>query len=465
MGLMIYSTLTRKKEPFETIEPGKVRMYVCGPTVYDKAHMGHAMSSVVFDVIRRYLEFSGYQVTHAMNYTDVDDKVIRRANEIGEDPIALAEKYIHEYDRHLRDLNVLPPSVKPRASEEIDQIVQMVQALEERGYAYEVDGDVFFRVAKDENYGKLSGRRLEDMRAGFRIDVDDRKEDPADFALWKAAKPGEPAWDSPWGKGRPGWHIECSAMNMHYFGDQIDIHGGGNDLVFPHHENEIAQTECLTGKEFSRYWVHNGMMRLAGEDMSKSTGNVFDIDVFLQDHDADVFRMLVLNSHYRNPLTFNEDVIQQATRAVERLRGALRPAVPTPGMHDDAETELAAHVENGRKGFRESMDDDFNTPGALGSIFELVRAINQARDAGVGGSALSKAQESLLELTGVLGLRLEEMRGRVSDAAPFIELLIDLRAKLREQKHWELADSIRQSLADLGVLLDDGKEGTTWRAQ
>jgi cysteinyl-tRNA synthetase len=465
MGLMIYSTLTRKKEPFETLEPGKVRMYVCGPTVYDKAHMGHAMSSVVFDVIRRYLEFSGYKVTHVMNYTDVDDKVIQRANELGEDPKILAEKYIHEYDKHLKDLNVMPPSIRPRASDEIVQIVQMVRDLEKKGYAYEVEGDVYFRVAQDEHYGKLSGRRLEDMRAGFRIDIDDRKEDPADFALWKAAKPGEPSWESPWGMGRPGWHIECSAMNMHYFGEQIDIHGGGNDLVFPHHENEIAQTECLTGKEFSRYWVHNGMMRLGGEDMSKSTGNVFDIDVFLQDHDADVFRMLVLNSHYRNPLTFNEDVIQQATRALERLRGALRPAIPTPGKHDEAEAELVVHIEVGRKGFRESMDDDFNTPGALGSIFELVRAINQARDSGLSQDALQVAQDAFIELTSVLGLRLEEKRDQVGEAAPFIELLISLRAELRNQKNWELADSIRQSLANLGVVLDDGQEGTSWRVR
>jgi cysteinyl-tRNA synthetase len=265
--------------------------------------------------------------------------------------------------------------------------------------------------------------------------------------------------------GRPGWHIECSAMNMHYFGEQIDIHGGGNDLVFPHHENEIAQTECLTGKEFSRYWVHNGMMRLGGEDMSKSTGNVFDIDVFLQDHDADVFRMLVLNSHYRNPLTFNEDVIQQATRALERLRGALRPAIPTPGKHDEAEAELVVHIEVGRKGFRESMDDDFNTPGALGSIFELVRAINQARDSGLSQDALQVAQDAFIELTSVLGLRLEEKRDQVGEAAPFIELLISLRAELRNQKNWELADSIRQSLANLGVVLDDGQEGTSWRVR
>ncbi len=465
MGLKIYSTLARKKMPFKPLEEGRVRMYVCGPTVYDKAHMGHAMSSVVFDVIRRYLEYTGYEVTHVMNYTDVDDKVIQRANETGEDPLALAEVYIDEYDAHLRDLNIMTPSVRPRASEEIEHIVQLVQALEEKGHAYQVDGDVFFRVASDEEYGKLSGRRLEEMRAGFRIDVDERKEDPADFALWKGAKPGEPAWDSPWGKGRPGWHIECSAMSMHYFGEQIDIHGGGNDLIFPHHENEIAQTESLTGKEFSRYWVHNGMMQLGGEDMSKSTGNVFNVEDFLKEHDSDVFRMLVLNGHYRGPLTFNEDVIQQATRAVERLHGALRPAVETEGAGKKAQADLAAQVKSARAGFKKAMDDDFNTAGALGSVFELVRAINQTRDAGVGQETLSAAQEALLELTGVLGLRMEEKRAEVGEAAPFIELLIELRTKLRQQEEWELADLIRKSLVDLGVMLEDGKEGTTWRAK
>jgi cysteinyl-tRNA synthetase len=465
MGLKIYSTLGRKKVPFKPLEEGRVRMYVCGPTVYDKAHMGHAMSSVVFDVIRRYLEYSGYDVTHVMNYTDVDDKVIQRANEMGEDSLALAEVYIDEYDALLRDLNIMTPSVRPRASEEIEHIVELVQALEEKGHAYQVNGDVFFRVASDEEYGKLSGRRLEDMRAGFRIDVDERKEDPADFALWKAAKPGEPAWDSPWGKGRPGWHIECSAMSMHYFGEQIDIHGGGNDLIFPHHENEIAQTESLTGKEFSRYWVHNGMMQLGGEDMSKSTGNVFNVDDFLNEHDSDVFRMLVLNAHYRGPLTFNEDVIQQATRAVERLHGAMKPAVEGEGAGKKAQADLAVQVKAARAGFKKAMDDDFNTAGALGSVFELVRAINQARDAGVGQETLSAAQEAMLELAGVLGLRMEEKRAEVGEAAPFIELLIELRAKLRQQEDWELADLIRKSLVDLGVMLEDGKEGTTWRAK
>jgi cysteinyl-tRNA synthetase len=463
MGLAIYSTLSRKKEPFKTLEDGSVSMYVCGPTVYDQAHVGHAMSSVVFDVIRRYLEYSGYEVTHVMNYTDVDDKVIARANEMGIDSLELAEQYIDEYESHLRDLNILAPTVRPRASQEIGEIVEMVQALEKKGHAYEVDGDVFFRVASDEEYGKLSGRRLDEMRAGFRIEVDERKEDPADFALWKAAKPGEPAWDSPWGKGRPGWHIECSAMSMHYFGEQIDIHGGGNDLIFPHHENEIAQSESLTGKDFSRYWVHNGMMQLGGEAMSKSTGNVFNIEDFLNEHESDVFRMIVINSHYRGPLTFNDDVIQQAKRALERLRGALKPALDAGNGDKAVEKELTTRVESTRSNFTAAMNDDFNTAGALASLFELVRSINQARDAGVSQGTLGKAQEALLELAKVLGLMLEEKRDKVEDAAPFIELLIELRKQLRQGENWELADLLRKKLEDLGVSLEDGKAGTTWR--
>ncbi|MCK4692148.1 MAG: cysteine--tRNA ligase, partial [Anaerolineales bacterium] len=288
MSLMIYNTITRTKERFETIEPGVVRMYVCGPTVYDKAHVGHAMSSIVFDVIRRWLEYKGYRVIHVMNYTDVEDKVIRRANELGVDPLSLANKYVEEYDQHLRDLNVLPATVNPRASTEIEAIIRMVEGLIERGYAYEVDGDVYFRVGQDEDYGKLSGRRLEEMHAGARLTVDERKEDPTDFALWKAAKPGEPAWDSPWGSGRPGWHIECSAMSLQHLGEQIDIHGGGSDLIFPHHENEIAQSESLTGKTFARYWVHNGMLQLHGEKMSKSLGNLVTVEEYLSEHDGSV---------------------------------------------------------------------------------------------------------------------------------------------------------------------------------
>jgi cysteinyl-tRNA synthetase len=463
MGLVIYNTLSRQKEPFETIEPGKVRMYVCGPTVYDKAHVGHAMSSVVFDVLRRYLQYRGYEVRHVMNYTDVEDKVIRRAQEMGVDPLQLAEKYIEEYDDHLHALNILPASVFPRASEEIATIVKMVQGLVDGGYAYVANGDVYFRVEKDAQYGKLSGRRLEDLRAGSRIEVDEHKEHAEDFALWKAAKPGEPSWDSPWGKGRPGWHIECSAMSLRYLGEQIDIHGGGNDLIFPHHENEIAQTESLTQKPFARYWVHNGMLQLSGEKMSKSEGNMVTVEEFLAHHEGDAFRLMVLNSNYRSPLSYNDEIVGQAEAALERLRGALRSASPGENLPPDAERQLQAKAQQTKADFERWMDDDFNTPNALAALFDLVRAINQGRDAGVGEQPLSTAQDVLRQLAGVLGLRLSPKAASALDAAPFIDLLVEIRGKLRQERNWALTDEIRERLQDLGVLLEDEREGTTWR--
>ena len=464
MSLRIYNTLSHQKEEFKPIEAGKVRMYVCGPTVYADAHVGHAMSSIVFDIIRRYLEYRGYQVQHVMNYTDVDDKIIQRANQAGIDPFSLAEKYIQEYRQHLGDLNVLEASDNPRATQEIDHIIQMVQGLIEKEYAYAADGDVYFRVERDEEYGKLSGRRLEDMLAGARIEVDARKENPMDFTLWKAAKPGEPAWDSPWGKGRPGWHIECSAMSLNHLGEQIDIHGGGNDLIFPHHENEIAQTECLTGKPFARYWVHNGMLQLSGEKMSKSLGNLVTIKEFLSQHDPDVLRMMVLNSSYRSPLTFNDDVISQAERALERLRHALRPVTMRDGSDaQQAVKALDQQVDASRQGFLEAMDDDFNTAGALGYLFDLVRAINQGRDLGVDAKKLGEAQDVLRELSGVLGLQLERASTRSSQADPYVDLLLEVRGELRRQRLWALSDLIRDRLAALNVVLEDTKDGSAWR--
>ena len=464
MTLRIYNTLSHQKEDFKPIEADKVRMYVCGPTVYADAHVGHAMSSIVFDIIRRYLEYRGYHVQHVMNYTDVDDKIIQRANQAGVDPFSLAEKYIQEYHQHLQDLNVLEASLNPRATNEINQIIQMVKGLIEKGYAYAVDGDVYFRVEKDEDYGKLSGRRLEDMLAGARIEVDVRKENPMDFTLWKAAKPGEPAWDSPWGKGRPGWHIECSAMSLHHLGEQIDIHGGGNDLIFPHHENEIAQTESLTGKPFARYWVHNGMLQLSGEKMSKSLGNLVTIKEFLSQHDPDVLRMMVLNSSYHSPLTFNDEVVSQAERALERLRQALRPASVKDGVDGQvAGKTLAQQVQATRRGFLEDMDDDFNTAGALGHLFDLVRAINQARDQGLDAEKLGEAQDLLRELSSVLGLRLERVAARGSQADPYVDLLLEVRSELRRQKLWALSDLIRDRLVALNVILEDTKEGSEWR--
>ena len=462
MGLQVYNTLTRKKEPFETIEKNKVRMYVCGPTVYDKAHVGHAMSALVFDIIRRYLEYRGYEVRHVMNYTDVDDKIIQRANKLECDPFELAEKYIGQYDEHIKDLNILPATLNPRATTEMDQILALVQDLIDKGYAYEAKGDVYFRVNKKDDYGKLSGRKLEDMRAGSRIEVDKRKENPLDFALWKAAKEGEPSWESPWGKGRPGWHIECSAMSCTHLGEQIDIHGGGNDLVFPHHENEIAQSEAHSGKQFSRFWIHNGMLQLSGEKMSKSIGNLITIEEFLSKHPGDALRMMVLNSGYRNPLTFNDEVIGQAEKALERLQSGLKPALPeAKGLDAKGLKVLEEQVKATQAGFEASMDDDFNSAGALGHLFELVRVINQSRADGANDEQLENAQQTLEKLSGVLGLSLRAEES-IHPADAFIDLLVEVRTEVRQAKLWELSDKIRDRLAELGVQVEDNKAGSSW---
>ena len=462
--IRLYNTLTRKKEELQTLEPGVVKMYVCGVTVYNDAHVGHAMSALVFDIIRRYLEHSGYQVRHVMNFTDVDDKIINRANQLGVDPFVLAEGYIKDYSQNLTDLNILPATSNPRATRTMPQIIAMVQGLIDKGYAYAAaNGDVYFRVTKDKDYGKLSGRKLEDMQAGARIEVEQEKEHPMDFALWKTAKPGEPSWDSPWGKGRPGWHIECSAMNLAEFGAQIDIHGGGNDLVFPHHENEIAQSESFTGEQFSRYWMHNGMLQLGGEKMSKSLGNIVSIKDFLAKRDADVMRILVLNGSYRAPLMFNDETLDAAESGLERIKSGLRAGSPSAaGLPAQAAATLAAQIEATKKGFSDAMDDDFNTAGALGKIFDLVRAINTARDAGATPEQLRAAQQTIRELAGVFGLRLVEKTGS-GGTDKFIELLVDVRGEVRKQKLWATSDLIRDRLKELGVTIEDGKDGTSWR--
>jgi len=397
-----------------------------------------------------------------MNYTDVDDKIINRANKLGCDPFELAETYIQQYAQHLKDLNILPATVNPRATREMDEILKLISDLIAKGYAYEAGGDVYYRVEKKADYGKLSGRKLDDMRAGARIEVDERKENPLDFALWKAAKEGEPAWDSPWGKGRPGWHIECSAMSGAHLGEQIDIHGGGNDLIFPHHENEIAQSEAHTGKQFARYWIHNGMLQLSGEKMSKSLGNLITIEDFLASHPADALRLMVLNSGYRNPLTFNDEVIGQAEKALERLQSALKAAAPgAAGIPPEALKALDEQTTATRAGFESSMDDDFNSAGALGYLFELVRVINQARADGATDEQLKSAQDVLEELSGVLGLRLRlEKESHAADA--FVDLLVEVRQDVRQAKLWELSDKIRDRLAAMGVQVEDAKSGSTW---
>jgi cysteinyl-tRNA synthetase len=465
MTLRLYNTLSRTTEDFVPRAADQVTMYVCGPTVYADAHIGHAMAAIIFDIVRRYLIYRGYHVKYVTNFTDVDDKIIRRANEQGRDPFELANHYATEYLRHLRDLNVLPADVYPRVTQEMETIIQVIQGLGEEGYAYELGGDVYFRVTRDPDYGKLSGRRLDEAITGTRVEEDLRKENPGDFALWKSAKPGEPAWESPWGLGRPGWHIECSAMCLHHLGETVDIHGGGNDLVFPHHENEIAQSESFTGQPLARYWMHNGMLQLGGEKMSKSLGNLVTIDEFLRQRSPDALRMLIFTGHYRKPVLFNDETITSAERSVARLRGALRPATGAASTGEAVET-LRLAVENARAGFVAAMDDDFNTAGALAVLFELARALNSARTAGVAGPFFAAGQATLRELAGVLGMTLEAAAaetGAEVAARPFIDLLVTVRGDLRTAKQWALADKIRNDLKGLGVALEDTPEGTIWR--
>jgi cysteinyl-tRNA synthetase len=462
--LKIYNTITRKTEEFQTLEPNVVKLYVCGVTVYNDAHVGHAMSALVFDIIRRYLEYRGYTVKHVMNYTDVDDKIINRAKQLKEDPLQLSQRYIEDYARDLANLNVLPATSNPQVSKTMPLIIKFIEGLIQKEHAYAAsNGDVYFRVTSDPDYGRLSNRKLDDMQAGARIEVGESKDHPMDFALWKSAKAGEISWDSPWGKGRPGWHIECSAMNLAELGEQIDIHGGGNDLIFPHHENEIAQTESYTGKEFSRYWVHNGMLQLGGEKMSKSLGNIISIKEFLSKRSADVMRMLVLNGTYRAPLTFNDDTLDAAEKNVERLKSALRPASPSAkGLPADAVSALASTAETAKTNFTEAMDNDFNTAGAIAALFELVKAINTARDNGATDDQLKSIQKTFQELANVLGLKLEQKQSS-SDADKFVDLLIEVRSEVRKQKLWALSDQIRDQLKELGVTIEDSKDGTSWR--
>ncbi|HSG45117.1 MAG TPA: cysteine--tRNA ligase [Anaerolineales bacterium] len=462
--IKLYNTLTQKKEEFETLKPNVVKLYVCGVTVYNDAHVGHAMSALVFDIMRRYLEYRGYTVKHVMNYTDVDDKIIKRANELGEEPLKLSQRYIEDYDNDLKNLNILPATSNPQVSKTMPLIIEFIEGLIKKEAAYPVpNGDVYFSVNTYDDYGKLSNRKLEDMQAGSRIEVDEAKSHPMDFALWKAAKPGEISWDSPWGKGRPGWHIECSAMNLAELGEQIDIHGGGNDLIFPHHENEIAQTEAYTEKPFARYWIHNGMLQLGGEKMSKSLGNIVSIKEFLKKRDADVMRMLVLSGNYRAPLIFNEETQDAAEKSLERLKTALRPVSPSAsGLSAESASALASQTESTKQSFTDAMDDDFNTPLALASLHELVKAINTARDNGANDEQLKSAQDTLRELTGVLGLRLQEKQGSSEQDAQ-VEALIAERTEARAQKNWARSDEIRDQLKEMGVTIEDSKDGTTWR--
>lgn len=463
--IFLYNTQTRQVEPFETIEPGKVRMYVCGVTVYDHAHIGHGMSSITFDVIRRYLMYAGYDVTYAQNFTDIDDKIIKRANERGIDPAELTQEMIEAWNREMEAFNILPAKVNPRATQEIPQIIKMIQGLIDKGHAYQADGDVYFRVRSFPEYGKLSHRDIDELLVGARIVAGEHKSDPLDFALWKAAKPGEPTWPSPWSDGRPGWHIECSAMCSHHLGGMVDIHGGGADLIFPHHENEIAQSEAYFGEgPFARYWMHNGLLQFGNEKMSKSIGNVVRLTELIERGRSMAFRLLVLSSHYRAPLTYTDEGLESAQNGLERLQAAARPLEDT-GITMERDTELDDLARRSSESFHAAMSDDFDTPVAIASLFELARGINRARSGGGVSQSLLDGQETLRELADTLGLDLSMPEALLdADAAPFIELLIDIRKDLRSAKQFALADKIRDELAGLGVTLEDTKQGTTWRS-
>ncbi len=463
MGLRVYNTLARQKEEFIPLVRGEIKMYVCGPNLYDPCHVGHAMSYIVFDVIKRYLRYRGYHVRHVQNFTDIEDRIIETARSLGTSVNELADKYIARFYAEMDALNIQRADHNPRATEVIPEIIEAVQTLIKKGYAYEVDGDVYFRVTSFPDYGRLSKRSLEQMQAGARIEVDHRKEHPMDFALWKAAKEGEPSWDSPWGKGRPGWHIECSVMSTHFLGEQIDIHGGGQDVMFPHHENEIAQSESYTGKApFVKYWIHNGLLRLREDEekMTRHLGNFVSVQETLQKYSADAIRLFILSAHYRSSPTWTEESVQAAERGAERLRAALKDYSASPETSPgDA---LCEEADAARREFIAAMDDDFNTPRAIAQIFDLARIINQARDSGALSDSLAYAQSVLRELAEVVGLTMKRLAGP-ADVEPFISLLAEVRNQLRTAEQWALADRIRDRLAELGVVLEDEPEGTTWK--
>ena len=467
--MQFYNDLTMRKEEFVPIEEGKVRMYCCGPTVYNYIHVGNARPIIMFDVLRRYLEYRGYDVTFVQNFTDVDDKIINRANEEGISSAEVAEKYIAEYYTDARGLGVREATVHPRATENMQGIIDIVSTLIDKGFAYEVNGDVYFRTLKFDGYGKLSHQPLEDLQAGARIDVTDVKENPMDFALWKAAKPGEPYWESPWGRGRPGWHIECSAMSMRYLGKTLDIHCGGQDLTFPHHENEIAQSEAANGCEFVRYWVHNGFISIDNKKMSKSLGNFFTVREAAEAYGYPTIRMFMLMSHYRSPLNYSGEILLQAKAARERVETAMENLrFLTKNAPEGALTEeQQAFVDSlpcYRERFVEAMEDDFNTADAISVIFELVReanAVTAAEKQPV--RAMAEAALSLLEeLNGVVGI----VYGNEDDDAELtakVEALIEARAQAKKEKNYAEADRIRDELKDMGIAIMDTKQGVQWK--
>jgi cysteinyl-tRNA synthetase len=468
MGLQIYNTLSGKKETFVPLKEGEVRMYVCGMTVYDHCHVGHARALLTFDVIYRYLRFLGYRVKFVRNFTDVDDKIIKRANEDKTTAKAIAERYIEEFERDSKALGLLSPTWEPKATEHIAEIISLIRRLEEKGMAYRVDGDVYFAVKAFPQYGKLSRKKLEELEAGARVEVDARKKDPADFALWKASKEGEPSWESPWGQGRPGWHIECSAMSTKYLGQPFDIHGGGMDLIFPHHENEIAQSEAAFDIPFTRYWIHNELLQINQKKMSKSLGNFFTIQETLDRHEAVALRHYFLASHYRSPLDFSEEGLEEAESALARIYETLERVERSTGGPAAADASLLDE-------FRREMDDDFNTPRALALIHEEVRSLNRLLDQGDAGGLASRkaALDEIGKVLGIVEERPEAFLSRkkmrwlskvgLSEAA--VEALIRRRDEARREKKWAEADQIRSELRERGIALEDSPGGTLWKVQ
>jgi len=478
MALYIYNTLTGKKELFIPREPGKVGMYVCGPTVYDSCHIGHARSVVVFDVISRYFKAKGYDLTYIRNFTDVDDKIINRAGELGINSREVAEKYIKEFYDDMDALNVERATIEPKATEHIEHIIYVIKILIDKGFAYRIDNDVYFAVELFKGYGKLSRRKLEDMEAGARVKVDERKKNPFDFALWKSAKPGEPAWESPWGKGRPGWHIECSAMSYKYLGETFDIHGGGKDLIFPHHENEIAQSESAFDRPFAKYWIHNGFVNINQEKMSKSLGNFLLIKDVLKSYHPETVRLFLLSNHYRSPIDFNEKAIDEAKAGLDKIYTLLErineKAGCTPEINDSHNTgEYWLR-------FCGAMDDDFNTAQGIGILFEAVRMANRSLDGTIERLSeelrdkILSARADIMEIGGILGILAEtpeayfdKQKSRLLETESIdpsvIEKMIQERTEARKAKDWEKADFIRKKLLGMNIILEDRPDGTIWK--
>jgi len=458
--MKIYNTLNRQKEELETIQPNKVSIYACGPTVYNFIHIGNARPICVFDVLRRYLEYRGFDVKYVQNFTDVDDKIIRRANEEGVSSTEISEKYIEEYKKDAQGLNVRPATIHPKVTENMDIIIDIIKVLIEKSYAYEVNGDVYFRTNKFDEYGKLSKMPLDDLQAGARIDVSDIKEGAMDFALWKSAKVGEPSWESPWGNGRPGWHIECSAMSRHYIGNTIDIHCGGQDLIFPHHENEIAQSECATGLPLANYWMHNGYINIDNKKMSKSLGNFFTTRDVAEKYGYEPIRYLMIQAHYRTPINYSLELIEACKSSLERLyncRNSVERALPNAPQGEVSEQAVA--IFNARKNkFIESMDDDLNTADALASLFELVREINtMLTDASTSSETLKLAKKIFDELTDVLGIVYNRNKSEIPDD---VLTLVEERKMARKNKDFALADELRNKILELGYVIEETRQGT-----